>query len=199
MKFCSQCKQDKPKSEFYIRKIPKDGLSCWCKQCTRIKSSIATKKWNDKHPNVAKDKMSLLRKSETFVKNEREAERKRYNANPEKFIAKTKKWQEENPLKRKDVRAKWWEKNHGARNASRMKRHAAKLRATPLWANEFFIKEIYNLASMRSKMLGVNWHVDHIVPLQSEFVCGLHVETNMQLLPSKHNQSKGNRVWPDMP
>lgn len=157
------------------------------------------KKWRAENPSVAKERIAAKRKSEEFVENEREANRKRYHENPEIFIAKTKKWQRENPLKRKEIRAKWWEKNPGVRNASRMKRYAAKLQATPKWANDFFINEIYNLASLRSKILGVSWHVDHIVPLQSDFVCGLHVETNMQLLPSKHNQSKGNRAWPDMP
>jgi hypothetical protein len=42
-------------------------------------------------------------------------------------------------------------------------------------------------------------HVDHIVPLVSKFVCGLHCEANLQLLPGPENQRKGNRVWPDMP
>jgi hypothetical protein len=45
----------------------------------------------------------------------------------------------------------------------------------------------------------LNHDVDHIVPLTSKFVCGLHCEANLQYLPSRVNQSKKNRYWPDMP
>lgn len=75
---------------------------------------------------------------------------------------------------------------------------AACLLATPKWANHFFIEEIYDLAMRRTAMTGFDWHVDHIVPLQSKSVCGLHVEHNLQVIPAALNFSKGNHRWPDM-
>ena len=48
-------------------------------------------------------------------------------------------------------------------------------------------------------MLGFKWEVDHIVPLQSKLVCGLHVHNNLQVITALENIKKHNKVWPDMP
>ena len=81
-------------------------------------------------------------------------------------------------------------------NATTAKRRATKLQATPAWANKEDIDSIYLLASINRKA-GLDVHVDHVVPLQSKLVCGLHCESNLQLLYSSDNISKGNRHWPD--
>lgn len=70
--------------------------------------------------------------------------------------------------------------------ARQSKYRAAKLERTPSWANISSIKRFYDNCQ-------VGMHVDHIVPLQGELVCGLHVENNLQYLTAKENCSKGNR------
>lgn len=65
------------------------------------------------------------------------------------------------------------------------KRRVAKLRATAKWANLEAIKAIYRNCPK-------GYHVDHIVPLQGENVCGLHVENNLQYLTRAENIEKGN-------
>ena len=78
-------------------------------------------------------------------------------------------------------------------------RQANQIKATPRWANLFFIREAYHLAVLRERITGFAWHVDHIVPLRSAIVCGLHVEHNLQVIPGTANLKKGNSRWPDMP
>lgn len=97
------------------------------------------------------------------------------------------------------VSLKWRRTNGAVLAAARVRRRAAEIKATPSWANPFFVREVYALAALRSKMFGFAWHVDHIVPLRSKLVCGLHVEYNLQVIPAADNMTKSNRTWPDKP
>lgn len=78
-------------------------------------------------------------------------------------------------------------------NACRKK--SVRLR-TPAWLtaeDKWYIKEVYDLAVLRTRLTGVSWHVDHIVPLQGKTVSGLHVPWNLQVIPAKDNIAKKNR------
>ena len=79
------------------------------------------------------------------------------------------------------------------RNTHNAKRRAGKLNATPKWANQEAIREIYAESERLSRETGVRHHVDHCVPLNGYSVCGLHVETNLRPLPARENIRKGNR------
>lgn len=83
-------------------------------------------------------------------------------------------------------------------NAKSAKRRAAKLQATVAWGDPAKIAAFYDSAQRVSKGTGVIYHVDHIVPLTSKRVSGLHNEFNLQLLPGPDNLQKHNRSWPNM-
>lgn len=78
------------------------------------------------------------------------------------------------------------------------RRRSAKRSATPRWANREIIKMLYQIGKIY-RDAGIPCHVDHIVPLRSRLVCGLHVESNLTLLPARDNIAKSNRTWPDGP
>ena len=65
-------------------------------------------------------------------------------------------------------------------------RRAALRRAAPPWIDVHEIEKIYANCPE-------GHDVDHIIPLQHERVCGLHVPQNLQYLPSSTNRSKGNK------
>jgi len=71
--------------------------------------------------------------------------------------------------------------------------------AWPEWcAKHPGFSKIYREAKRRRKV-GQDVHVDHIVPIVSPIVCGLHVPWNLEIIPAKTNMSKSNHYWPGHP
>jgi hypothetical protein len=106
--------------------------------------------------------------------------------------ARMKVWIAKNPERFRTLKAAS-RKRTGSDAAIVARRRAAQRSATPRWANQKDISSLYRLA----KRFGVQ--VDHIVPLVSDIVCGLHCTENLQLMQKVDNQSKSNVWWPDMP
>lgn len=158
---------------------------------------IANLAWQKENP----EKVKIIHKrwvSKNLDK-VRQAKNARNKLNPEPARKRVAAWNAKNPIRRKEAAAKYRKENQGKIRTYQVIRRSASILATPKWANEFYIDEIYNLAKLRSSVTGFAWDVDHIVPIQSKLVCGLHVESNMQVIPSKENKKKSNRHWPDMP
>jgi hypothetical protein len=119
--------------------------------------------------------------------------------NPEKNRTKWRDWYAAHPEKAKRRSAEWTASNKAKVNAKTARRKSAEIKATPGWANHEKIEEFYFAADFLGMVTGEWHHVDHIVPLQSKLVCGLHTEQNLQVLPASDNLRKSNRHWPDMP
>lgn len=119
--------------------------------------------------------------------------------NPEKRREAARRARQRNPHKARAISREWRRKNMAHDAARAAARRARVKNATPQWANAFILEEAYALARLRSQATGIKWHVDHIVPLTSDVVCGLHCESNIQVIPGRANFAKGNRYWPDMP
>jgi hypothetical protein len=85
------------------------------------------------------------------------------------------------------------QKNSDRINALIAKRRHSKDMRTPAWANLELIRKVYEKCKVTTNRTGVKHHVDHIVPLHSDLVCGLHVHYNLQILPASENCSKSNK------
>lgn len=171
-KTCKTCGDTKPLEDFTQVKRNSDGHSGSCKVCDnakklstdpdRTKSRERVRKFYATNPTKAKEYYDKKKGSEGF-------RQKQYNH--------TKAYREANP---------GWMASQCA------KRRSIKKNATPAWQNEFFVQEAYELANMRTKSTGIEWHVDHIVPLQHKDACGLHTEDNLQVIPAVLNYRKMN-------
>jgi hypothetical protein len=198
-KTCSKCNETKTVDLFYKRSDLTGKYTSHCRACkrahdnahcalpeTKKKRAEYSKKLRSTPEYKAKEsaykyvyyrlpekreagkiKQRIRRLNPEVVQQERLRDAAYAKANPEKFAMKTR------------------------------KRKVAKLQRTPFWLNagqQFEMECIYKYcASLRS--IGLDYEVDHIVPLQGKTVSGLHAPWNLQVITASENASKGNRLW----
>ena len=69
--------------------------------------------------------------------------------------------------------------------------------ATPPWLNrkqKSELRQLYQIAITMTQTTGEQYVVDHIYPLRSEVVCGLHVPWNLRVVTQAENLKKSNAL-----
>lgn len=117
------------------------------------------------------------------------------NRNPQKVGVIRQKWAASNPDKVRQASKNWKRSNPAkvAKHASH--RRAAQDARMPSWltaADHLEFDSIYKYCS-GLRAAGLDYHVDHIVPLRGKSVSGLHVPWNLRVIPAVDNMRKGNR------
>ena len=85
------------------------------------------------------------------------------------------------------LQKEYYIKNHHMMSFKKALRRSRKKQATPFWSDLDKIQEIY-------KNCPSDMTVDHIIPITSPIVCGLHVSWNLQYLTRSENSKKGNSL-----
>lgn len=117
--------------------------------------------------------------------------------NKDKISQQQKQYKKENKNKISEKNKKYKKENKGKVLSWKEKSRAQKLQATPNWLTVEHLKSIerfYTISKEMELSSGVKYHVDHIIPLQGETVCGLHVPWNLQTLEVSENLSKNNKL-----
>jgi hypothetical protein len=128
-------------------------------------------------------------------KAKRAAQQKTYReANKAKRAAQQKAWREANPGKQAAYSKVWRDAHPTTKAAESGERRARRSRATLHGVSREALVAIYERSAHLTQLTGVRHHVDHIVPLKGETVCGLHVPWNLQCIPARENIAKGNRL-----
>jgi hypothetical protein len=171
----------------YISNILKEENIRWCLKCNKLKTYDDFYIWTYSSDGYKQD----CKECSKIIANK--AMKKSYNKNPEKKRQKNKIWFEENKEHHRKNIMEYYRKNKDLYRHANRKRQLIKKNATPKWANLEKIKEIYKEARRLEFLDNISRHVDHIIPLQGDNICGLHVENNLQILTSFENLSKSNK------
>lgn len=197
MKRCPRCDKSKSIIEFGWKNKSKNLKKVYCKPCEREykrdyyrnnKSKI--KKHHNTYVSKNKEKVAKYQKqwakeNQEYLKDYRTTY---YADNSDLIRTKVEKWTKLNPEKVRKNKKKYAKTRKGmlTSRAKTNRRHAAKLKRTPVWADQRAIKKVYlNCPN--------GYEVDHIIPLQGRIVSGLHVENNLQYLTKAENASKSNK------
>jgi len=174
----------------------------------RLRHNAATAASRARVVQTPEQRELLLAKRKAYrdkTKAARAEYQRKYVAANSQVLAEKKRVKRENPDYQARERAayrRWFESNRDIDSAKQHRRRAHYIQAIPKWfseLDELIMLEAADLCRMRAQVTGIGWQVDHIVPLVSKRVCGLHIGCNIAVIPAKLNQAKGNRYWPDMP
>jgi len=175
-KHCSVCKEVKLFTQFFRSKKEKTGYSSRCKACEKAYSQ-----------SRAEQRRAYSRE---YVKSEKYKTRmamKRKEATLKRMQHKVAAFQNMD-----DAEIRRWRLNAA-------RRYSARLQATPLWLNndqKDRALRIYAATQQLQELTGLVYHVDHIVPLVNDAVCGLHVWWNLQPMAEHDNLAKNNLFDP---
>jgi DNA-directed RNA polymerase subunit RPC12/RpoP len=160
-----------------IERVKPDANLNRCRNCSQ-KIYLARRK--ERNP----DRVRLLQRARWHEWKER---------NKEKEAERLRQYFQNNKDQYRKVQKRWRAQNKPMLAAKSQRRRAYKDRRTPSWADHEAIAMFFEMARRVSQCTGIPHHVDHIIPLYGRNVCGLHVESNLRVIPKTLNLRKGNK------
>ena len=189
MKQCRTCKEEKNTSDYYKCSKTKGGFKNTCKECIRLYNKSSKNKVNVL--GKACSKCGKIKTASQFYKARRSTDglrssckdcttkytRKYYIDNKERILSSNKVFRDTN--------------KHLYLSKSKSRRDVLNKEINTIYNDR--IKEIYYIRDAISEESGIEYQIDHIIPLKHRNVCGLNVPWNLQILTEDENRSKKNK------
>ncbi len=205
-KVCPKCLIEKPVSDLRFRK---DGTIRGCLPCLALYQAKIRKEnpgkqseYNKKHYELHKEEISKRPKNWAINNPEKVKILNRINTNnyrkrrtQEQIDSDAEKRRidyEKNQQRNIDAALLWAKNNPEQAAATAANRRAKQKFATPKWLNAGHHLEIYGYYQWCSIFPGHN--VDHVYPLKSKYVSGMHVPWNLNILTKLENNRKKNKI-----
>lgn len=182
---CDRCREHKRGSRSeYAKKWYAENRDYWKKKVSEYREDnkervlASQRKWYEENRQLALDRCRDYYRlnKEAAAKSKRDY----YVANRDSYLHRAAEYRRKNPTKLLELGAK---------------RRAAKVDRTLSVDCELMnlvAIEAYSLAVERKEQTGIEWHVDHMLPLRGDDVSGLHVWNNLQVIPATLNLRKNN-------
>ncbi len=153
-----------------------------CVECLKIEWKQGAEKRADYFVQYNKKEEVKEKKHDWYLQNREQVIQTAATRSPEALRAYRNAWKQNNLVQvRADTKA-------------RRRKHR---QATPPWITrqqKSEIRQLYQIAITMTKTTGEQYVVDHIVPLRSDMVCGLHVPWNLRVMTQEENLKKSNKV-----
>lgn len=188
-KACLKCGAVKPRLGFQDHVLGADGRHSWCRSCVTSGSNAYVKARRAADPRLAE--RDAQRAARAALKADHRAHvdaRQRHLANCSAHVQAWRDWKAAQPPAPRTTppQVAVYER---AKSAFRRARRLGRLAP---WCSIRDTLQFYERAAELERLTGVDWNVDHRVPLRATLASGLHCPANLQVLPRAVNEGKAN-------
>jgi hypothetical protein len=163
--------------------------ACRCNDC-REEGRKAVREWYVKHPGKKVEYEKLKYQRLKSFGRSKEKLNKQLERNPNYF----KEHYVENKERYKFLSKEHYEKNKDYYFEKSLFRNKRKKESTPSWVKRGDFKDLIDLRNQMRDATGIEWDIDHCIPLNAKKVSGLNCKENLQVIPQFLHKSKGNKM-----